>query len=59
MDTIQKLDKIGKTEASVFQKGGHVAHVTVSDSAHAQEAGQRGRFFQVDHQVCSFHMDHI
>ena len=39
MDTIQKLDKIGKTEASVFQKGGHVAHVTVSDSAHAQEAG--------------------
>lgn len=39
MDTIQKLDKIGKTEASVFQKGGHVAHVTVSDSAHAHEAG--------------------
>ena len=39
MDTIQKLDKIGKTEASVFQKGGHVAHVTVSDSAQAQEAG--------------------
>ena len=33
MDTIQKLDKIGKTEKTVFQKGGHVAHVTVSDPA--------------------------
>ena len=25
----------------------------------AQEAVQRGRFFKVDHQVCSFYMDHI
>merc|ERR1712227_672077 len=28
MDTIQKLDKIGRSE-TVFQKGGHVAHVHV------------------------------
>ena len=28
MDTIQKLDKIGRSE-TIFQKGGHVAHVHV------------------------------
>ena len=52
MDTIQKLDKIGKTEAgSVFQKGGHVAHVTVSDSAHAQDhysSGTSGIYSSVE-----------
>ena len=50
MDTIQKLDKIGKTEA-VFQKGGHVAHVTVSDSGHAQDhysSGTSGIYSSVE-----------
>jgi len=47
MDTIQKLDKIGRSE-TVFQKGGHVAHVHVPAANDEQYSSSTSGIYSVE-----------
>ena len=48
LETIQKLDKIGKSAPTLFQKGEHVAHVDIPANADEQYSTSTSGIYSVD-----------